>query len=103
MYHQLDLSMAGDIFGYGVYGVIGCTLPILVEYSSSRADKKFQDELMVIVTCNIRHHLLHLDCIFARSLRVFQDPLKIVVFYMRELASIIKILADTLQRGYGFN
>lgn len=57
MYHQLDLSQAGDIFGYGLYGVTGCVLPFLVEYSTSRADEKFQDELMAIANCKTRHHL----------------------------------------------
>jgi len=57
MYHHVDLSEARDLFGYGLYGVTGCTLPFLVEYSTSRAGKKFQDELMAIANCKTRHHL----------------------------------------------
>ena len=56
------VSSAGSIsswghFGYGLYGVTGCVLPFLVEYSTSRADEKFQDELMAIANCKTRHHL----------------------------------------------
>lgn len=94
MYHQLDLSKAGDTFGHGLYGVTGCVLPFLVEYSTSRADKKFQDEVMAIANCKTHHHLFHLDWFSTRSLRVFQDLLKVTIFCMREPASIIRIMAD---------